>query len=93
MEDKKTLESTFQIFAKKLSAVKNLLDVLTFSELNFYFAERLISNYSVLKSALLIGLGSIALLCHNYKVLSTFESEVRNLLSILEPHSMDSLGH
>ena len=34
--------------------------------------------------------GTIALQCQS---VITFESEVRNLLSAFEPHSMDSLGH
>ena len=35
----------------------------------------------------------VALLLTQCQSVSTFESEVRNTLSELEPHSMDSLGH
>ena len=68
LEDKKDPGVNLSNFRKKLSAVKNLLDVSTFSELNFYFAETLISNYRVLKSTLLIG--RVALLWHNAKMLA-----------------------
>ena len=37
--------------------------------------------------------GSVALLWHKCQSISTFESEMRNSLSMLEPRSMDSLGH
>ena len=44
-----------------------------------------------LKAYLASDIGSVALTqCQS---VSTFESEVQNSLSMLEPHSTDSLGH